>query len=199
MPNWSARYDSVFCDSGHSINFSWDKKLADHLGVDPDDLSFLMSCINSESRSESVEKQLKALILTLKLEYSEKLADKKEKEKRELEHFLQRKKKIQQDVEDSKREYSEAKKNWRDQCWAFLDRIENGEKIKYNHLNEVHRTLKTDGYIDIRFFTKTIKLTKPLQECSNLDVSDSCDLQFMRRSLGSMEELAWRCQRGTLF
>lgn len=170
---------------------------AEKLGMDPYDITFLLGCID-ENSSESVEKQLRALILTLKLEYGDQLADKKTEIEREKQRLDEHHEQMLDEIKELREEIRQAEKDWYDKCWNLVEQIQLGEKIKFDKNNEVHLALLHTDIIRHTFFSNRLKLVKPLHQISMAGVRDPDTLVGLRhRKKLATEMLNFTLGRGS--
>jgi hypothetical protein len=155
------------------------ESLAEKLGMDAYDITYLLGCINDES-SESTLKQLRDLILTLKLEHGDKLADKKSELDRAQELHKAQLELVRQEMSDVGKQLCDAEQKWQEQCWGLIRRLNDGEKIKFDRNDEAHIALLHANIIKCRAFSNNLKLTKPLPQINLAGVRDSEEIKQLR-------------------
>jgi hypothetical protein len=180
MGAWSSSYSQTgYGTEPKNMTVTVPESLAKNLGMDLYDITFLLGCITKDS-SESVEKQLRNLILTLKLEHGDKLAKKKaelEREKQRHHALVEQWLKEQEEISTLLRE---AERDWHARCWDLVTRLNDGEKIKLDRNDEAHMALLHSNIIKCRTFSNRLKLSKPFLEISMVEVRDSSDVSQLR-------------------
>jgi hypothetical protein len=194
MGAWSGSYIKNGYTKPKNMTVTVPESLAKNLGMDAYDITFLLGCITEDS-SESVEKQLRNLILTLKLEYGDKLADKKAEIERNRKQNKAQLEQMQQEQQEINKQLRDAEQDWYERCWDLAKRLDNGEKIKLNRNSEVHMALLHANIIQCRVFSNRLKLTKPFTQTSMVGVRDSelmMQLRHQKKRVYGMHDFIFR-------
>ena len=171
----------------------FDKDVLTKLGISGEDFKFLLSQIDSDA-SDGIYKQLRDLTLTLKMEYSDQLAEKKQREDAEYNSKQREYEQAKKALAENQKDLSDTQRNWNRSCWQLLSQVDNGERIKIDWDDQVHIRLVESKLLTISIFTKKLKLRKPLDQIAVTDFPPCSLMDEQRKRIQYITDWVQTCE-----